>query len=129
VLHQPTAARDDALDIGAAWSRMFAASMTRAIAVRDRQPGSFLDVWYRDTVKEPRKVAEAVFAFIGQALTDAAWTEMQSWREANKREARPSHNYTLEEFGLSASDMENLFRAYRERFIIPQGVAHAGARA
>ncbi|MCK9544776.1 MAG: sulfotransferase, partial [Novosphingobium sp.] len=31
VLHQPTAARDDALDIGAAWSRMFAASMTRAI--------------------------------------------------------------------------------------------------
>ncbi|MCK9542732.1 MAG: hypothetical protein M0R03_11960, partial [Novosphingobium sp.] len=100
-----------------------------AIAVRDRQPGSFLDVWYRDTVKEPRKVAEAVFAFIGQALTDAAWTEMQSWREANKREARPSHNYTLEEFGLSASDMENLFRAYRERFIIPQGVAHAGARA
>lgn len=129
VLHGPTTARDDAVDIGSAWSRMFAASMTRAIAVRDQNPGSFLDIWYRDTVADPRKVAEEVFAFIDLPLTEKAWAEMQSWREANKREARPSHSYTLEEFGLSAQLIADLFRAYRERFIIPQGVANRAVAA
>jgi hypothetical protein len=108
---------------------MFARSMTRAIAVRDRRPESFLDIWYRDTVANPRKVAEDVFRFIGLPLTEEAWAEMQSWREANKREARPSHDYTLAEFGLSPEGIAELFRAYRERFIIPEGVASKGARA
>jgi hypothetical protein len=129
VLHQPTTARDDARDVGAAWSRMFAASMTRAIAFRDRHPEHFLDVWYRDTVASPRKVAEGVFAFLGLPLTDASWAEMQGWRDANQRDARPSHAYTLEEFGLSAVGIEDRFRTYRERFIIPEGVQHEGAAA
>ncbi|MET0362606.1 MAG: sulfotransferase [Sphingobium sp.] len=129
VLHQPTTARDDAKDIGAAWSRMFADSMTRAIAVRDRNPGSFLDIWYRDTVASPRQVAEEVFAFIGQPLTEQGWEEMQRWRDANKREARPSHHYTLEEFGLDVEGIETLFRDYRDRFIVPAGVAHSQAAA
>jgi hypothetical protein len=125
VLHQPTVARDDAADIGAAWSSMFANSMTRAIAARDRHADSFLDIWYQDTVANPRKVAEDVFAFIGQPLTDEGWNEMQRWRDANKREARPSHRYTLEEFGLSAQRIEEMFRDYRERFILPARVAQA----
>ncbi|MET0248209.1 MAG: sulfotransferase [Sphingobium sp.] len=129
VLHEPTRARDDARDIGAAWSHMFAASMTRAIAVRDRNPASFLDIWYRDTVADPRKVAEDVFTFIDLSLTEEAWAEMQSWRDANKREARPSHSYTLEEFGLSGNVIVDLFAAYRERFIIPHGVANKAVAA
>lgn len=129
VLHAPTVARDDAIDIGGAWSRMFADSMTRAIAVRERHPDSFLDIWYRDTVADPRKVAEAVFDFIGEPLTENGWNEMQRWRDANKREARPSHSYTLEEFGLSPADIAEKFREYRERFIIAAGVEHAAASA
>lgn len=129
VVHEPTSARDDTFDIGAAWSRMFADSMTRAIAVRDRNPDSVLDIWYRDTVADPRKVAEDVFAFIGEPLTERGWTEMQRWRDANKREARPSHSYTLEEFGLSVGEIEDKFRVYRERFIIPAGVARSKAAA
>jgi hypothetical protein len=129
VLHGPTTARDDAKDVGAAWSRMFADSMTRAIAVRDRNPASFLDIWYRDTVASPRQVAEDVFSFIERPLTEQGWSEMQRWRDANRREARPSHHYTLEEFGLSIAGIEALFRDYRERFIVPEGVAHSKAAA
>jgi len=119
VLHSPTVARDDAVDIGQAWSAMFAASMTEALAVRERAPSSFLDVWYRDTVADQRKVAEQVFAFIGQPLTEAGWAEMQKWREANKREERPLHHYTLEEFGLSEDQIKAQFADYRARFIVP----------
>ncbi|MDB5445542.1 MAG: sulfotransferase [Phenylobacterium sp.] len=120
VLHSPTAAKDDSVEIGQAWSAMFAGSMLRALEVRARRPDRFLDVWYRDTVADPRQVAETVFAFIGQPLTEAGWGEMQKWREANKREERPLHRYTLEEFGLTEDRIKDQFAAYRERFITPQ---------
>jgi len=119
VLHSTTAARDDSVDIGQAWSAMFAVSMREAMAVRDARPDRFLDVWYRDTVANPRRVAEDVFAFIGQPLTQESWAEMERWREANKREARPSHSYALSDFGLSDDLIEDQFAGYRERFILP----------
>ena len=97
---------------------MFAASMERALQVRDRNAASFLDIQYRDTVTDPRRVAEQVFGFVGHPLTDSAWEEMQTWREANRREDRPAHTYTLEEFGLSRAGVEAQFEAYRERFIL-----------
>lgn len=119
VLHSPHTARDDSVDIGQAWSAMFAASMQRAMDIRARHPGSFLDVWYRDTVAEPRKVAEQVFAFAGRPLTETGWSEMQKWRDANQREARPAHHYALADFGLTETRIKDLFAGYRERFILP----------
>lgn len=119
VLHSTAVARDDAHDIGDAWSAMFARSMRQALAIRAANPGRFLDVWYRDTVANPRKVAEDVFGFIGQPLTDRGWNEMQKWRDANQREARPAHAYTLEEFGLSEARIRQEFAEYRAAFIAP----------
>jgi len=117
VLHRPAIANDDSREIGRAWSDMFAASMQQVLEVRARHPDRFLDVWYRETVEAPRKVAEDVFAFIRQPLSESVWGEMEKWREANKREQRPLHHYTLEEFGLSENQIKQQFSAYRERFI------------
>jgi hypothetical protein len=108
----------DVAGIGDAWSAMFARSMTRALRTRQANPSQFCDVWYDDTVRAPRRVAEEVFSFIGQPLDDAAWNEMERWREANQREARPSHHYTLEEFGLSEERIAKEFSEYRESFIL-----------
>jgi hypothetical protein len=122
-LHSATTARDDSVDIGQAWSEMFARSMVEALAARQRHPDRFLDVWYKDTVAEPRRVAESVFRFIGQPLTDAGWAEMELWREANKREARPSHDYSLATFGLTREQIERQFEDYRAHFITSAGAA------
>jgi hypothetical protein len=119
VLHSNTVAADDSELIGHAWSAMFARSMKAAMAVRARHPASFLDVWYDDTVARPRKVAEEVFAFIGRPLTETVWAEMERWREANRREARPAHAYTLAEFGLTEDRIKRDFSDYREQFITP----------
>ena len=110
----------DDVGIGDAWSSMFARSTERAMTVRDGRPEQFCDIWYDDTVHAPRKVAEEVFAFLGRSLDDDAWAEMERWRDANRREARPAHAYTLEQFGLSPDRVEREFAAYRERFILPE---------
>jgi hypothetical protein len=117
-LHSISTDDVDVTGIGDAWSAMFARSMTRALRVRQVKPGQFCDVWYDDTVHAPRRVADEVFAFIGQPLDDAAWNEMERWREANQREARPSHRYTLEEFGLSEERIAKEFSEYRDSFIL-----------
>jgi hypothetical protein len=64
-----------------------------------------------------------VFRFIGQPLTDAGWAEMELWREANKREARPSHDYSLATFGLTREQIERQFEDYRAHFITSAGAA------
>jgi hypothetical protein len=43
---------------------------------------------------------------------------MRDFMATNPREGRPPHQYTLEEFGLSADGIARDFRAYRERFIL-----------
>ena len=40
-----------------------------------------------------------------------------SWIEANRREDRAPHKYTLEEFGLEKSEIEGQFAAYRTQFL------------
>ena len=118
VHHSTTTSRDDSVEIGQSWSARFAASMERALGIRDAHPESFIDVYYQDTVSAPRKVAEDIFAFIGRELTPAAWASMSIWRDANRREMRPAHHYTLADFGLTEGRVKDMFARYRERFIL-----------
>jgi hypothetical protein len=119
-LHSLATDEVDDTGIGDAWSAMFARSIRRAMALRERMPERFCDVWYDDTVHAPRKVADEVFAFLGEPFDDGAWSEMERWRDANRREARPTHEYTLDQFGLSRERIEREFAEYRERFILAE---------
>jgi hypothetical protein len=116
-LHRLSAATVDSEGLGREWCRMFARSMNHAVEVRAAHPDHFLDILYADTVADPRGVAERVFAFLGEGLDDDAWAEMGKWRDANQREARPSHHYTLEEFGLSPAHVKHAFADYRQSFL------------
>ena len=43
---------------------------------------------------------------------------MRAFMATNPREGRPPHQYTLEEFGLTAEGIARDFAEYRERFIL-----------
>ncbi|MFT5576895.1 MAG: hypothetical protein ACI89D_002424, partial [Bermanella sp.] len=53
----------------------------------------------------------------GMDFTDEAHAAMEQWREDNKREDRPSHEYTLEKFGFSESGLKEQFAAYRKQYL------------
>ena len=40
--------------------------------------------------------------------------------QSPRRELRPPHDYTLEQFGLSEAGLREQFSRYRQRFIEPQ---------
>lgn len=103
--------------VGEQWAGKFARGTRHTMAVRDQHPEAFLDVWYKDTVSDPLKVVERVYQFIGMPLTDAAREAMETYREANRRESRPSHDYTLEQFGFTEEGLKGMFAKYRERYL------------
>ncbi len=103
--------------VGAQWAQKYARGTLHTLATRDAQPEAFLDVWYQDTVADPSDSVARVYDFIGMTLTDTAIAAMEKHREDNRREARPGHHYTLEQFGYSEAKLKQQFAEYRRRYI------------
>jgi hypothetical protein len=109
----------DPLEVGRQWARKFSRGMNHTMDVR-AQVGEerFLDLWFRDTVSQPLVEIRKVYDFIGMDFTAEAKAEMLQWQDFNKRELRPSHEYTLQQFGFTEASLAEQFARYRRRFIL-----------
>tara|TARA_R110002110_G_scaffold91264_2_gene237555 strand:- start:177225 stop:178394 length:1170 start_codon:yes stop_codon:yes gene_type:complete len=108
----------DPQEVGRQWARKFAHGMQHTMAVRkDVAPDRFLDLWFTDTVSQPLVEIQKVYDFIGMELTPEARDEMARWQDFNRREMRPPHAYTLEQFGFTEQGLQAQFSGYRRRFI------------
>jgi hypothetical protein len=109
----------DPVELGAHWSKRLARLMDRLLEARGRiGEDRFLDLRYEDVVAAPLDAARKVYARIGREMTPADDAAMRAWLAANGRDNRPSHQYSLERFGLSADQLKADFAAYRQRFIL-----------
>lgn len=109
----------DPVELGAHWSKRLAKLMDRLLEARGRiGEDRFLDLRYEDLVADPLGTACKVYAKMGREMTPADEAAMRAWLTANGRDNRPSHQYSLEQFGLSADQLKSDFAAYRERFIL-----------
>jgi len=112
--------RVDADEIGAQFGAKAVRAIARLMDVRMRVgEASFLDVIYQDVVSDPLKEIRRVYDFIGFDLAPETEAAMQQWRADNEQTKHGTHNYQLEDFGLSRSDIDPDFEAYRERFGVP----------
>lgn len=110
----------DPVEVGRQWADKFARGMRHTMAVRDELgEANFLDLWFRDTVSQPLVEIQKVYEFLGMDLTDEARAEMAQWQTFNRRELRPPHEYTLDQFGFSEAGLKQQFADYRARFITP----------
>jgi hypothetical protein len=107
----------DPVEVGRQWARKFARGMAHSMAVREQLgEARFLDLWFRDTVSQPLEEIRKIYDFLGMELTPEATAEMSRWQDFNRRELRPPHQYTLDQFGFSEEGLQQQFRVYRERF-------------
>ena len=115
VIYSDTA---DPLRAGEQWARKFANGMQKTMAVREQMGDErFLDLWFKDTVSQPLGEIRKIYAFLGMDLTPEAEAEMARWQDFNRRELRPPHEYTLEQYGFSEAGLQTQFADYRRRFI------------
>ncbi len=108
----------DPAECGKTWARKFANGMNHTMDVREKMGDDrFLDLMFRDTVSQPLTEIEKIYDFIGMDLTDEARAEMAQWQDFNRRELRPPHEYTLEQYGFTEGGLKQQFARYRKAFI------------
>jgi hypothetical protein len=96
----------DQLELWASGLERFAAERAR----HDAGPSPrFFDVRYEDLVRDPVGTAESVYGYFGLPLSGAAADAMRQLTAGDASQGRPSHRYTLGEFGLTEETVAQRF--------------------
>ena len=102
--------------VGEQWSNLFANGLRHTMDLREQYIDQFIDISFRDNIKKPIEVAHQIYQFIGVPTTAEADLAMQTYRDENKRDLRPAHNYSLAEFGFTEAGIRLQFEEYCEKF-------------
>ena len=87
--------------------------------LRQRTPAAeeqFLDVWYSDFIEDSKGVIRQIYERAGMKLTPAALAAVDKWNADNPQHKHGAHKYSLDNVGLSESEVEAAFAAYNARF-------------
>ena len=108
----------DDREVGRQCLERWAWALTRCLRSRDAMPEDrFLDVWYRDVLRDPLSQVQSIYEFVGREFSREAEASMRQWARDNPRDKRAAHEYTLEEFGYTPEAICEAFAEYRARFI------------
>ncbi len=113
-------ATPDAVEAGRQSSATLERNLNNCLAARARLPAQrFFDVDFRETVSDPIGLVDRIYQHLGLPMTDIAKSGILAYMANNPREKRPSHNYTLAQFGFTEEEIKRRFRAYRKYYIDP----------
>ncbi|MEJ5253820.1 MAG: sulfotransferase [Acidimicrobiales bacterium] len=103
--------------IGRRWLDLTVAMIDRFLDFRDRVgEARFHDVDYRALAADPLAAAAGLYGWLGWPFDDAARTAMEAYVAANPRGRFGTHEYSLDPFGLTATQVSERFVPYRARF-------------
>jgi hypothetical protein len=108
----------DRMLIGRSNLDRWAAALQRLTTLREQiGDARFIDVSYRDLLKDPVGQARKALTALGLTLDAEGEAAVNAWLAENARDQRASHVYTAADFGLDTHDMEAAFANYSRRFI------------
>lgn len=96
--------------------------MDKGLAAREREekrPGSqarFIDLDFRELVKDPEGALERIYACFGIEFSAGARRRMEEYLREYPRNKYGKHVYTLEEFGLEREAIRRRFSPYLEAY-------------
>ena len=98
----------------------YAASLERGLAARESAASDrFIDVDYRDFVADPMKVAERIHAHFGLDFSQQSRAALQAHATAHPQGQHGTHEYSLEQYGLTPEAVRDRFGDYIDRFDLP----------
>lgn len=104
--------------IGAYWQDRLANWLDRFMAARQKSGDArFVDVAYKNLLENPVEEGLRVLSETNIPLTEDMRENMSEWIEANKREHRAPHKYTLRDFGLTGENIGQEFAPYTQAFL------------
>jgi hypothetical protein len=111
--------RVDETQVGRFTEKRWAGFLRRYMSVRSQAGNErFIDIDYRTLLAAPLEQAHLVLDRLGIRQTNNLDASLQAWLEENARDKRAAHQYTLAQFGLTTSELEDDFAQYRARFVL-----------
>jgi hypothetical protein len=100
--------------LGRAQLDLWARGVDTFMAERARHdPDRFVDVYYEDFVADPLAAIDAIYERLGAPLSGQARATMAAMHtESTSGAAKPAHSYSLEDFGLTPSLVDERFAEY-----------------
>jgi hypothetical protein len=109
--------RDDSMELGPQQVELWSEALRRAISYRDSVGEErFADLSWADLQSDPVSVIGGAYQKLGLEFSTEAERRMSEWKAANPPGARGAHEFSLDEFGLSAAGVREEFRFYLDRF-------------
>ena len=105
----------DATTCGEVTSHFFNAGLERAHQASLEEPASFLDFEYEDLIGKQDEILQQIYNFIDWDMTPECRQGIENFRKNNPRNKRKPHDYSLEQFGLSAQGLKDSFSSYFDR--------------
>jgi hypothetical protein len=102
---------------GPLWVEVLGTMVDRLVDFRDRNGDEgFVDVHYRDFVRDPVGTVGAIYGHFGESLSAEAEAAMHAHLASHPKGKHGSHTYTLDDFSLDERAVRDRFAAYVERF-------------
>lgn len=109
------AAAHYAVDVNIEW---WTVGLRRLMAFRDNgAEDRFIDVQFAEFVARPDESIEAIYAFIGQELTDETRARMAEWRKTSSSDASGSRSYLVESDQIEPDHLRKIFKFYTDRYL------------
>lgn len=100
-------------DIGTYWTARLKSWLDNFMTVRaSRGSERFIDVNYKALTHNPVQEGRRVLDAAGVVMSAEIEAGMSDWIEANRREHRAVHKYSLADFGLKADDITAQYQDY-----------------
>jgi hypothetical protein len=103
------------------WVDMCVEMARRCIAGREAIAAERqIDIYYNEVNADWRAVMRRIYAFSGMEMTPEAERSMASWLAGSEKENRHgAHRYSLDDYGITAAEIDARMSFYRERYAIP----------
>jgi hypothetical protein len=99
-------ARREPKEVGRRMFRVLERMLARGRAGRERHPADrVMDVNYEDLIADPFRTARSVYERFGYSWTDDFAQRLRTYLEQDARHERPKHRYSLDDFGLSETEV------------------------
>ena len=115
-LFEPLTTNFDKVFIGKHWSNKLTRALNHCMNISEQHPDNFLDLEFLNMIKDPIDEMKKIYKFIGEPFGEKTEVAMEAWREENKHEMG-AHKYSLEEYDLTESQINNNFAKYQQKYI------------
>ena len=107
----------DVRELGAFWLDYTRIGLDRAMTSRQKIPDSQIyDVRLRDMMAEPMTVLRDIYSYFDLGMTDEITELLEARIAENPTSQEGTHDYRIEDFGLTNEQVRHTLEAYNERF-------------